>query len=306
MDILKQRAILLEKTRRFFREREFLEVETPILARAAHTDPLIEPLSTQVFYKGQSHQYFLQTSPELAMKRLLAAGMGPIYQITKAFRDGDNGRFHNLEFTMLEWYRPFYDHHQLMGEVDAYLQEVLNAEKAERIPYGKLFQKTLGIDPFYVSLEKLKAIACEQGASGAALASDKDTLLQFLLSQLEHKLGQATPCFVYDFPAEQAAMAKIRKLDGVAERFEVYFKGLELGNGFHELTDPIEQRKRFEADLHERKIRNQKDIPIDELFLKSLAHLPPCAGIAMGIDRMVMLKVGASHISEVMPFRDFT
>lgn len=294
--------MLLEKTRRFFRERGFLEVETPILARAAHTDPHIEPLSTQVFYKGQSHPYFLQTSPEFAMKRLLAVGSPPIFQITKAFRDGDFGRYHNPEFTILEWYRPYCDHNQLMDEVDALLQEILAAKKAERMTYCKLFQKTLGIDPFHVSLEKLKAITCERGASEVVLASDKDTLLQFLLGQLECTLGQVAPCFVYDFPAEQAAMAKIRKLDRVAERFEVYFKGLELGNGFHELTDPIEQRKRFEADLHQRKIRNQQDIPIDELFLKSIPHLPPCAGIAMGIDRMVMLKVGAQSISEVMAF----
>lgn len=240
------------------------------------------------------------------MKRLLAAGVGPIYQITKAFRNGDKGRFHNLEFTMLEWYRPFYDHHRLMDEVDAFLQETLATTKAQRITYCQLFQNMLGIDPFHVSLEKLKILAVERGARQRVLTSNKEVLLQFLLGQLEHKLGQTTPCFVYDFPASQAAMAKIRKTDGVAERFEVYFKGIELGNGFHELTDPREQRKRFELDLHQRQIQNQQSIPIDETFLESLAHLPPCAGIAMGIDRMVMLKVGATSILEAIPLAAFT
>lgn len=303
-ETLKQRAAIVEKIRTFFRERDFLEVETPILAKAAHTDPYIEPLQTQVHYQGRSHRCYLQTSPEFAMKRLLAAGSPPIFQVTKAFRDGDFGQYHNPEFTILEWYRPHYDHHQLMQEVDEFFQIILGTSPAQRILYRELFLKFFNFDPFGVDLEILKHHAFHLNASKHVLESDKDTLLQYLLGHVESSLGKEAPLFIYDFPASQSVLAKVVECDGrlIAERFEIYYQGLELGNGFYELTDPKEQRQRFEADLHKRRLLRKPEVPIDEFFLKSLSKLPSCAGVAMGVDRLVMLATNTHNLADVMGF----
>lgn len=307
IDTLKQRAHILQKIRTFFIERGVMEVETPLLCHASVTDPHIQSIPA-LFQSLSSHHTetcYLQTSPEYAMKRLLAAGSGPIFQLTKSFRQGEVGRFHNPEFTMLEWYRPGFDHHQLMNEMDALLQLVLKTPAAERKTYTGLFAELLQIDAHHATIEELKACAAHHQLHVAADIQDRDTWLQLLMSKyIEPRIGQEAPCFVYDFPASQAALAKIQpSTPPVASRFEVYFKGIELANGFHELQDVHEQRKRFENNIAERKKLKMSPMPIDEFFLSALAHgLPDCSGVALGIDRLIMLAVHAAAIKDVISF----
>ena len=246
------------------------------------------------------------TSPEFHMKRLLAAGSGCIYQIAKAFRNEENGRYHNPEFMMLEWYRVGFDHHKLMDEMDELLQLVLKSDKAERMTYQNAFLNVLGVCPLEGSMEELKACAGSLGLSDIAdPEEDRDTLLQLLFSiGVETKIGQTVPAFVYDFPASQAALAKINPQDNrVADRFEVYFKGIELANGFHELDNPQEQLQRFEEDNQKRIEMGLEPQPIDHHLIEALkAGLPSCAGVALGIDRLIMLAMGHDHIDEVTAF----
>ena len=275
-----------------------MEVETPLMCSASVTDPHI--LSIEV-----KPNYFLQTSPEYAMKRLLAAGSGCIYQITKAFRQDEAGHFHNPEFTMLEWYRVGFDHHALMHEMDALLQFTLNTLPAEKKSYSELFHAHLQLDPHQASLQELRAAAVNNNVQVETEINDRDTWLQLLMSHcIEPLLGKERPCFVYDFPASQAALARIQPGNPpVAARFEVYVQGIELANGFHELQDAQEQRARFEKNLEARKQLGQPHMPIDEFFLSALAHgLPDCAGVALGIDRLAMLAVGTQRISDVLSF----
>lgn len=301
---LKHRAAIIKTIRNFFDNRGFLEVETPLLAPSAHTDPQIDPLLTELSYLDHRECYYLQTSPEFAMKRLLAAGAPPIYQITKAFRDKDLGRLHHPEFTMLEWYRPHVDHHQLMQEVDSFLQVVLGSPPAQKISYRTLFLEAFQLDPFCASDKNFMHQAAMLHASEAILKSGIDTIRQYFWSVLEPKLGEKTPLLVYDFPASEAALAQVTIQDGfpVAERFEVFYQGMELGNGFHELIDMREQHQRFLQDLETRKKMGKRAIPIDTLFLDSMPSMPPCAGIAMGVDRLVLLATGKDHLNEVMAF----
>jgi lysyl-tRNA synthetase class 2 len=249
--------------------------------------------------------YYLQTSPEYAMKRLLTAHNEPIYQITKAFRQEEIGRYHNPEFTMLEWYRPGFNHHQLMDEMDELLQLVLKCQPAQRISYQDLFLTYLHINPHHATLEELSACATQHHIHVAAEITDCDTWLNLLASHcIDPKLGHDCPCFVYDFPASQAALARIQPgHPPVASRFEVYIKGIELANGFHELQNAAEQRQRFEKNLAERKRQALRLLPIDELFLAALSHgLPDCAGVALGIDRLIMLATHNTHIEKVISF----
>jgi lysyl-tRNA synthetase class 2 len=306
---LERRAHLLAVTRAFFADRGVLEVETPVLGRAPvpdlHLDSFAVPTS-----RGTR---WLQTSPEYAMKRLLAAGSGPIYQISKAFRDGEVGRRHNPEFTLLEWYRPGFDFHALMDEMDAYLATTLVAKPAERRSYGEIFHDALGIDPHRATAAELEARGVEAGLDAPA-DLDRDDRLQLLLAHcIEPELGRADgpglrPTFLYDFPASQAALARIRDDPGrppVAERFEVFLEGMELANGFHELTDAAEQRRRFEAELDKRRAAGKPALPLDERFLAALeTGLPDCAGVALGLDRLVMLAVGADRLEDVLAFPD--
>lgn len=240
------------------------------------------------------------------MKRLLAAGSGPIYQICKSFRNEESGRFHNPEFTMLEWYRPGFDHHALMDEMDDLLQQVLKCGQAERMTYQQAFVDVLGVCPLEGSMADLKVAAAGLGlADIAEPEQDRDTLLQLLFSVgVEPKIGQQTPAFVYDFPASQAALAQINPKDNrVAERFEVYFKGIELANGFHELSDGDEQLSRFEADNRKRLEMGLEPQPIDMHLVAALrAGFPDCAGVALGVDRLIMLSLGVDHIDQVSAF----
>jgi lysyl-tRNA synthetase class 2 len=254
------------------------------------------------------------------MKRLLAAGSGPIWQLGKAFRDGEAGRRHNPEFTMLEWYRPGWDHHRLMDEVEALLRATLSPaaggaalvgeEPAERLTYREAFARHAGLDPFVADAATLRRHAAALGVAGGEPAdgaeewSREDWLHLLLAAVVEPRLGRGRPAFVLDFPADQAALARVRPGDPpVAERFEAFVAGVELANGYHELTDPAEQARRFAADLEARAGRGLPVVPADERLLAALAHgLPDCAGVALGFDRLAMLALGADRLDQVIAF----
>ena len=310
---LRLRAELLARVRAFFAARGVLEVETPMLSAAAVTDPHLASFST--VYAGPGPRYgwtlYLHTSPEFPMKRLLAADSGCIYQIARVFRDGEAGRRHNPEFTLLEWYRVGFDHHRLMDEV-AELVTVLLAgrlppAKPERLSYRELFQRHLDLNPHRTSVAELAARAKEQGVPiplGMPL-DDADPWLDLLLTHcIEPRLGMGRLTFVYDYPASQAALARLRLDDPpVGERFELYLNGIELANGFHELGDADEQRRRFEAENAARRGLGLPLMPMDENLLAALAvGLPDCAGVALGFDRLVMLAAGKTTLAEVLAF----
>jgi len=305
---LQQRAEILRAIREFFYQRNVMEVETPSLSGASVTD--IHLASFKTHFVGPGHaaglDLYLQTSPEFAMKRLLAAGSGAIYQICKAFRNEETGKHHNPEFTMLEWYRPEFDEFALMDEIDELMQLVLGVLPAERLTYQQAFEQVLGLDPLTAPLEQLQQLAIEQGfADIAADETHRDTLLQLLFCmKVEPTIGQDKPCFVYHFPASQAALASICEHDErVAGRFELYYQNMELANGFNELTDAQEQAKRFMGDNTYRKANNSPEVPIDSRLIKALEHgLPQCAGVALGIDRLVMLATQKQTIKEVIAF----
>ncbi|EJL6395992.1 elongation factor P--(R)-beta-lysine ligase [Vibrio navarrensis] len=305
---LRQRAALIARIRQFFAQRNVLEVDTPAMSHATVTDVHLHTFQTQFVGPGyaQGSPLFLMTSPEFHMKRLLAAGSGCIYQLGKAFRNEENGRYHNPEFTMLEWYRVGFDHHQLMDEMDDLLQLVLQCGAAERMTYQQAFLTVLGVCPLEGTMAELKSVAARLGLSDIAEAEeDRDTLLQLLFSiGVEAKIGQQVPAFVYDFPASQAALAKINPNDPrVADRFEVYFKGIELANGFHELDNAQEQLRRFEQDNRKRVEMGLVEQPIDYHLIAALqSGLPECAGVALGVDRLIMLALGCDHIDQVTAF----
>ena len=300
--MLHERNKLYQNIRKFFTDRQILEVETPILSIGSVPEPTIEPLHTR--YSDKTN-LFLQTSPELAMKRLLAAGSGAIFQIAKVFRDNEVGRWHSPEFSMLEWYRPGFNQTDLIKEVDEFLQMLLQCEPAECLDYCELFEQHTNLHPLNTSLAELQAyLENVQDSHGL----DRDTCLQLIISQqIEPKLGINRPTVITNFPASQAALAR-KRVDNpqLAERFEFYVQGIELANGFHELSDPVEQRQRFEKDLLTRQELNLPIHPVDENFLAALEHgLPDCSGVALGLDRLLMLITGAKHIHEVLAFPTF-
>ncbi|MDA9556739.1 elongation factor P--(R)-beta-lysine ligase [Vibrio sp.] len=305
---LRERASILRQIRDFFYQRDVLEVDTPALSHATVTDIHLHTFQTEFVGPGYANgqPLYLMTSPEFHMKRLLAAGSGSIYQINKSFRNEESGRHHNPEFTMLEWYRVGFDHHDLMDEMDTLLQHILRVEPADKITYQQAFIQCLKVCPLEGSMQELKVVAGQLGLSDIAESEeDRDTLLQLLFSVgVEPSIGQKSPAFVFDFPASQAALAKVNTQDPrVADRFEVYFKGIELANGFHELDDAKEQRQRFEADNHKRIDMGLVPQPIDEHLLAALEFgLPACAGVALGIDRLVMLATQCDHIKEITAF----
>jgi elongation factor P--(R)-beta-lysine ligase len=307
IEALRARAAILARIRAFFAARGVLEVETPVLAAATVTDPQLHSLETRYTGPGagDGRRLYLQTSPEYAMKRLLAAGSGPIWQLARVFRDGEAGRLHNPEFTLLEWYRPGFDHHALMDEVEALVADILGIPAGfERVPYAELFRRSIDIDPFTADIRELQACARSHGIDAPSLDS-RDAGLDLLLThRIGPGLGVDRPVFVHDYPPSQAALARIR--DGnppVAERFELYIKGVELANGYHELGDAAEQRARFARDRERRRAAGLPDVRLDEHLLAALEHgLPECAGVALGFDRLVMLATGAQSIDEVMAF----
>jgi len=310
LEVLAARARALAAIRGFFDKAGVLEVETPALSFAAGTDPALASLGTTYTGPAAPHgaALYLHTSPEFAMKRLLAAGSGPIWQLCKVFRDGERGRRHNPEFTLLEWYRPGFGLHDLMDEVAALLRVVLGADLAEeRLSYVQAFDRALGIDPHRAGIAALRGAALRTALAGvdALELPGRDAWLDLLMSHcVEPGLGAAGLTFVYDFPASQAALARVRDGDPpVAERFEVYVSGVELANGFHELADAAEQRRRFAADNARRRASGLPEMPVDERLLAALAAgLPDCCGVALGVDRLVMLATGAARIDEVIAF----
>jgi lysyl-tRNA synthetase class 2 len=310
LDVLQKRATLLACIRGFFSGRGVLEIETPSLSRAATPDPVLE--SFQTIYTGpgfpDNTPLFLHTSPEFFMKRLLAAGSGSIYQFARVFRDNESGRQHNPEFTLLEWYREGFSYHDLMDEIEALLNHCckeLISTPIRRLSYRDLFKEFAAVDPFVSDELELRRCLYSHGHEVSAGESEQRQFwLDLILTHvIEPKIHQGA-FFIFDYPADQAALAQIRADDPpVAERFELYINGIELANGFQELTDAVEQRKRFESENRKRTKLGNKPVPIDELFLQALeSGLPDCAGVAIGFDRLVMLATGQRHIDKVMAF----
>jgi lysyl-tRNA synthetase class 2 len=296
----------LSNIRDFFKQRNILEVETPLMCSAPVTDPFLEALSVEY----QNKSWYFQTSPEYAMKRLLCAGSGSIYQLCKAFRSDEMGRLHHPEFTMLEWYHVGFNHHDLMSEMDELLQYATQMSPAKKISYQLLFEQYFNFNPHIISDSELSIITqekCNLRLDSKKL--DRDDYLNLLITHIiEPKLKldveKDTPVFIYDYPASQSALAKIRQDNPpVAERFEVYIQGIELANGYHELTDGLEQKKRFDQDLEKRKKLNYPAVPIDNYLLSALeSGMPNCAGVALGIDRLIMIAAQKENIADIMAF----
>lgn len=294
---------MLRAARDYFLATRALEVETPILSSAGVTDVHLASVSG----RAMGRPIYLQTSPEYAMKRLLAAGAGDIWQICKVFRDDESGRWHNPEFTMIEWYRLGLDHHALMSDVERLLSAMLppakQFDRAERLSYADAVQLHAGVDALDDSPAVLVARLQSAGIDVPPdLHRDRDACLDLIMSTLVGpNLGRERLTFIYDYPASQAALARVR--GPVASRFEAYLSGIELANGFHELADAKEQRARFASDAAMRAARGLPPMQIDERFLAALEHgLPDCAGVALGFDRLVMCATDAEHLNEVLPF----
>lgn len=302
------RARLYGLIRIFFAERDVLEVETPILSAAGNTDPNIQSFSTT--FSGHvdagSRARWLRTSPEYPLKRLLAAGVGDCYELGRVFRNGEAGGRHNPEFTMLEWYRVGWDHHRLMEEtiglVEAALAMVGRRAEVWVEGYRQLFIDELGIDPMHAPIDDLRALLDDFHIEPDGLT--RDDWLDLLIT---HRLQPTFPTnritVIHDYPASQCALAKVRPGDPpMAERFELYLGRYEVANGYHELNDAAEQRRRFERDNAVRRSRGQPELPIDERLLDVLDAMPDCAGVALGIERLLMCLVGTDAIADVLAF----
>jgi len=308
-ETLRLRARLNATIRNFFADRNVLEVETPVLSMAGNTDPNIVPFSLAFSGRtdGAPRTRWLRTSPEYPLKRLLAAGLGDCYELGRVFRDGEAGGRHNPEFTMLEWYRVGWNHLQLADESAELVRAALTLVGRDAIPVSKpyrdVYRDGLGIDPFTDPDETLREALGDVRIDGEGLA--RDDWLDLLMT---HRLQPAFPAdrllVIHDYPASQCALARIR--DGqppVAERFELYLGPLELANGYHELTDAHEQRARFERDLAVRSGRAEMLPPIDDRLLAAMTEgLPACAGVALGVDRILMAMLGNASIADVVAF----
>ncbi len=302
--MLELRASLLASARAFFASRGVLEVDTPAVVNAPVTDIHIH--SARVVFADDPRPFFLHTSPEYAMKRLLAAGSGDIYQICHVVRGLERGRIHNAEFTLIEWYRIGYTLDRLMSEVDALVRHLLGdvafTFSSERITYRDAFLREMHLDPFAATDEELAAAARSLGFVERA---ERDELLELLMGAVVGpRLGGAALTFVHDYPATQAALARLNPDDPrTALRFELYCKGIELANGFHELASAEEQRRRFEQDNAQRHRLGLAVYKIDERLLAALREgLPECAGVALGFDRTLMLAAAAGHIDDILAF----
>jgi lysyl-tRNA synthetase class 2 len=307
-EALRLRARLYGLIRAFFAERGVLEVETPILSAAGNTEPNIESFST--WFSGHvdagARERWLRTSPEHALKRLLAAGVGDCYELGRVFRNGEAGGRHNPEFAMLEWYRVGWDHRRLMHETIELVEAALatSGRRAEVLieGYRQLFIDELGIDPVHAPIDALRAPLAGQGIAPEGLT--RDDWLDLLLT---HKLQPAFPrdriTVIHDYPSSQCALAKVRPGDPpLAERFELYLGPYELANGYHELNDAAEQRARFERDNARRRERGQREIPLDDRLLAVLDAMPDCAGVALGIERLLICLAGTDAIADVLAF----
>jgi lysyl-tRNA synthetase class 2 len=298
--MLKQRAELLRKLRDFFHARGFTEVETPLVASEIIPELHIEPMRVE----GGA---FLQSSPELHMKRLLAAGAQAIFQVTRSFRAGERGPLHNPEFTIVEWYRVGDDMRAGMDLLDELVQALLGTPPAARTTYAEAFERVIGISSHTASVAELAAVAEAQKVAMPRGINERDEWLNLLLAaRIEPQLGRDRPEIVYHYPSSQASLAQVVPSGlgyDVAERFEMYYRGIELANGFHELTDVAELRRRFERVNAYRVAGGRGALPIPERLLAAMEHgLPTCTGVALGFDRVVMLATGAKSIDEVVAF----
>ncbi|MGH8198183.1 MAG: EF-P lysine aminoacylase EpmA [Steroidobacteraceae bacterium] len=308
-DVIRGRAAMLARVRAYFAAQDVLEVQTPVLSAAAASDPQIESISARPARGGA---LFLQTSPEYPMKRLLAAGLGDCYQVCPVFRDGENGRLHNPEFTMIEWYRLDFGVAEIQRDVDRLIRVACGELRAfgpsRSVTYREAIAGACGIDCRQAVTAEIRAALAARGIEPALTADwDRDAWLDLLMGALVGPaLGHDAPVFVRDYPATQASLARLRQEpDGtrVAERFELYVDGLELANGFRELGDALEQRRRFEQDLESRRRRGQPVNPLDERLLAALTHgLPVCSGVALGFDRLVMAAFRLPSIEAALSF----
>ena len=307
LENLARRAEAHAKARHFFAKRRVLEVDTPALIHAPVSDVnLVNVRATAV--EERSEGLFLHTSPEYAMKRLLAAGSGDIFQICRVYRGAERGRQHNPEFTMIEWYRLGFALEDLMREVAELVRELLGSPSLpmEFLTYREAVERHAGLDPLGSPIESLRAAARALGLEETrAAVAERDELLDLIIgARVGPALGAASLTFVHRYPASQAALARLDPNDPrVALRFELYHRGIELANGYHELASGTEQRQRFARDQAIRRARGLPVHPIDERFLAALdSGLPDCAGVALGFDRVLMLAMNASAIEEVLAF----
>ena len=305
---LRQRAALNALIRAFFAERDVLEVETPILSEAGNTEPNIDSFHTRFsgHVSAGSALRWLRTSPEYPLKRLLAAGVGDCYELGRVFRNGEAGGRHNPEFTMLEWYRVGWDHHQLVDETVALVRQALALVGREAaltvIDYRSLYQQQVGVDPFEASLEQLQAPLADVRIDAEGLTRD-DWLDLLMTHCIQPHFSDDTLTVVHDWPASQAALARIRPgTPPLAERFELYLGAVELANGYHELNDADEQRARFVRDHAVRSARGTVLPALDERLLAALPALPDCAGVAVGVDRLLMAMNRTPRIADVLAF----
>lgn len=310
LNLLRSRASLLHGIRCFFEERGVLEVETPLLGNCTGTDPHLAFFATECHRPPHRHALFLQTSPEFAMKRLLAAGSGSIYQICKAFRNGEAGRHHNPEFTLLEWYRVGFALPQLMDEVDALFVSLFkgqNLRATQRISYQAVFRQHTGLDPLQFCHQDYCAYALANALPEAVGLCGENHLLwlDFIFShKVQPFLGDNGLCMVYSYPACQSSLARISPDNPeTVERVELFMNGLELGNGYHELADPVEQEHRFDAEITFRQKHGLAPVSKDGRLLAALAWgLPDCAGIAIGLDRLLMVLARVKAIGDTLSF----
>ncbi|QEG37513.1 EF-P lysine aminoacylase EpmA [Bythopirellula goksoeyrii] len=307
LQYLQQRSELLRKLRKFFFDRDFIEVETPLLSSEIIPELHIEPMALS--RDATRHPAFLQASPELHMKRLIAEGLSSIFQVTRSFRAGESGQLHNPEFTLVEWYRAGDDMQAGMTFLDELCQSLLGTPPARRISYSEAFHSMLSICPHTATSKQLANCAEHHEVSIPAdmPTTDRDEWLNLLLAaRIEPKLGLDSPTILYDYPASQAALAKLATRDDgtqVAERFELYFQGVELANGYHELTDSAELRGRLTQVNQHREADSRLALPLPESLLAAMElGLPDSSGCALGFDRLVMLAVGAKSIGDVMAY----
>ena len=310
---LRTRADLSRRTRQFLSDRGILEVETPQLAAGLIVDAHIDPVTCIYRPEGAATRasdgepLYLQPSPEAPMKRLLTAGSGAIYQLARVFRDGESGRLHNPEFTMLEWYRPGFDLPEMIAEVGEYICAMLGVERWTKRPYREAFHDAVGVDPLDAPTEAFAGAAksCGVGVPPGFDASSRNAWLDFFMStRVEETLGRDGPECIYGYPPSQAALAQIAGEGGpVAERFEFYVRGIELCNGYHELVDVREHQLRFEEANMRRAGMRKEPLPVDQEFMAALERgLPNCSGVALGFDRLAMLACGASSVGDVIAF----
>ena len=302
-----RRAQMLAQIRQFFAERQVLEVQTPLMSQAGNTDVFVPSISTNVTVQDKPQTHYLHTSPEFAMKRMLASWKVAIYQICPVFRDNEVGSRHNSEFTMLEWYRPGFDLEALAAELSDLLTTVYGqSQNLIYYSYSQAFVDYVGIHPLTASLETIKATAEENALGGLDLGEDHQGWLDVLFSHLvEPNLGYQSPTLITDYPPATAALAKVEtdeQGNEVAKRFELYINGIEIANAYDELADGAALQARFEADNEERARRGLPIMPIDERLVAACDHLPACSGIALGIDRLLMVVTGAKSIDEVIGF----